>query len=59
MRRLSDRADELFSPAGLQAGGELEFDQPLLSDRVVGWLSATQAFIQLSGLLVILHACLR
>jgi hypothetical protein len=32
---------------------------PLISGRAISWLSATQAVIQLSGLLVILDACLR
>jgi hypothetical protein len=32
---------------------------PLISRRAISWLSATQAVIQLSGLLVILDACLR
>lgn len=42
-----------------QQYGDQESRWPSMSGRMLSWLTASQAIIQLSGLLVILDACFR
>lgn len=55
--RSDDSAD--WSADWAATAGELEGGLPLHSGRALTWLSATQAIIQVSGLLFIIYACLR
>lgn len=48
-----------WSTDWVSAAGDLESGLPLHSGRALTWLSATQAIIQVSGLLFIIFACLR
>ena len=57
----NDRADTGtdWSSDWAAAAGDLEGGLPLHSGRALTWLSATQAIIQVSGLLFIIYACLQ
>lgn len=57
----NDRSDDSadWSSDWTTTAGELEGGLPLHSGRALTWLSASQAVIQVSGLLFIIYACLQ
>lgn len=58
MRLSMTKAQMGDGPAGWPMGPEANKEWQGMSKRTLSWVSLTQAVIQVSGLLVILHACL-
>ncbi len=58
-RRMTATESSEWPSDWASAAGELEGGLPLHTGRALTWLSASQAVIQLSGLLFIIYACLQ